>query len=408
MKRAVAAVLGLVIVVAAVWGLVTYGSDLRWYIRVRWSAIRASRREPAALEAWRKEFGDSAATLAALPAHDDNATAVRLVELAPGAGVDFKVPAESTPSEHAIRSYVNAESMQAGGPVGPPPEAVRSYLDAHQPGLDAIVDLLTRGEPPAWKTEEWLKPPSTPLSAIITLDHVLIAEALAKSSRGRDADAERALLASWQLNASLRDLPNIVEQLMVAQTTSIHASLARRLAIDLALWRVRLGEHDYQASMMRAMGLRAGRMLSVGTSQMERAARADYLDLMRAELVRLRDLPVTSPQDGGVNEVDAKRKGWSVGAIVAAIERPGDERTWIGTECVMLQLELTDRVLRARQLKAQLGRWPAAIPDIEKSRVPGAHWIYVVGQDGRMSIALGERLQSTGPPLRFESSGSIK
>ena len=402
MKRATVVLLVLVIASAAVWGLVKYGPYVRWYMRVRWHAIEASRREPAALAAWQKEFGDLAA---APPVHDDNATAVRLAELAPGAGVNFK-KTEYPASATAIGVYVNAETMKTGGPVDPPPEAVRSYLDAHKPGLDAVVDLLTHAEPPVWKTEEWLAPDPTPLAGLKQLSYVLVARALAESSAGRDADADRALSAAWQLSVSLRDFPILIEQLIAMSMTTAPASLARRLAVDAASWRVRLGEYDARAGVMHALVAEGGRKWSAGTSQMERAAHADYLDSMRVYLVGLRDQPLTA-QHAAYSEADAVRDGWSAGAIIAAIGQWGFDRAWLSAGLVMLQIELTDRVLHARQLKAQLGRWPAAIPNVETSRIPGVHWIYFVGQDGRMSIAVSPTLQGTGPPLRFESGESL-
>jgi hypothetical protein len=397
MKRAVLVGLALAVAGAAAWGLVTYGPYARWYLRVRWRAIAASRREPAAVAAWQREFGDP---IAALATHDDNATVGRLAALAPDAGVNFEGQVEWSASEQAIANYVNAESRRTGRPVGPPPDAVRAFLDAHQRGLDAVVDLLTRSDPPAWKTDQWT---SAPLFAVKVLSTFLAAEALAQSSRGHGADAERALLASWQLNVSARDEPSLVGQINIAEIASIQASLARRLPIDPASWRLRLGEHDYRASMLQALVIDASRK-RWGTSVMGRAARADYLDLMRTFLVRLRDLPVTTPPTMEFGDADAMRDGWSAGTTVAMIARPGLYRAWLTVDGVMLQFELTDCVLRARELRARLGRWPAAIPDIETSRFAGVHWVYLVSPDGRLSIVLSPPLQGlSGQPLRFES-----
>jgi hypothetical protein len=405
MKRAAVVLPGLVIVGATIWGLVTYGPYLRWFGRVRWRAIAASRREPAAVEAWQKEFGDPAATLAAIPLHGDNATAASLRALGPGAGVNFTGSVGDAPPARAIGAYVSAEEIKTGGPVGPPPDAVRSYLETHQPGVDAIVDLLTHGERPAWKNMDWwYKPPDIPLVAIKQLNGILAARALADSSRGRAADAERALLASWQLSGSTRESPELVGQLFAEDITTVPAILARRLTVDNGSWLVRLGEADDPGRMLiRAMVVHGSLMFSKDNSQMGRAARADYLDLEGAELVRLRDLPVTAPQLPAFSKADAMRDGWSAGAIIAVMAQAGDQRMWLGASIAMLQIELTDRVLHARQLRVQLGRWPAATPDIEASRLGGVHWVYRVGQDGRMSISISQPLESTGPPLRFES-----
>jgi hypothetical protein len=408
MKRAALVVIGLVLFVlagAAVWGLVTYGPYARWYLRVRWRAITASRREPAALEAWRNEFGDPAGTLAASPAHGDNATAARLRALGPGVGVDFNGPGEVPPSIRAIADYVSVEEMKTGDSIGAPPEAVRSYLDAHKPGVDAVVDLLTQAETPSWRTSDLglSRHPDIPLLAINELDGVLAAEALTDSSRGRDADAERALMASWQLSASTLDCPELVGQSVAERLTTVETILVRKLASDAASWRVRLSERDARAGMMRAMVIHASQMWSAAHSQMGLAARADYLDLERAFWVKLRDLPVTAQPAGMVSDADVMRDGWSAGAVVAMIARPGDVRAWRNAQGATLQIELSDRVLQARQLKAHLGRWPAAIANIETSRIAGVHWTYGVDSDGRMSVAVSPTLEGMGLPLQFES-----
>ena len=183
--------------------------------------------------------------------------------------------------------------------------------------------------------------------------------------------------------------------------TSVQARIARRLTLDPVPWRTRLGEHDYHASLMRANLVRASHEFALDHSQMARASRADYLDLTRAYLVQLPDLPVTAPPVAGINPDEAIREGWSIGAMVADMMRPELRSEWISMDRVMLQLELTDRVLHARQLKAQRGTWPATIPGIETSRIAGVHWVYRVGSDQQMSIAVSPTLQ--GPPLRFES-----
>jgi hypothetical protein len=164
-KRTALVLVGLVVADGAIWGLVTGGPYLRWYVRVRWHAIEASRREPAALEAWRKEFGDRGETLAAVTTKNDKPTAVRLGEIGLGAGVNFKNP-EYPASATAIAGCVNAEEMKTGNPVGPPPEAARACLDAHKPGLDAVVDLLTHAETPAWKADEWFTSSSASLAGL--------------------------------------------------------------------------------------------------------------------------------------------------------------------------------------------------------------------------------------------------
>ena len=87
---------------------------------------------------------------------------------------------------------------------------MRSYLDAHEPGIAAVGTLLAEAERRGNRSvARAASTNSAHLFALETLDHVLIAEALAQSSRAA-TPAERALLASWILNASLSDRLGIV------------------------------------------------------------------------------------------------------------------------------------------------------------------------------------------------------
>jgi len=228
----------------------------------------------------------------------------------------------------------------------------------------------------------------------------------AQSSRGRDGDAERALLASWQLNASLRDRPDRLSPLTAESIMRTQTGRARRLRIDPASWRARRGDHDYRASVMRALvvdAISGLRMLPAGASQLDRASRADHLDVTRAELVRLRDLQFGAPLAGELTPAAPVREVLSLGEAMAATLRAGADHDRFRIDRLILDAELIDRVRHARLLRARLGRWPAAIPDIERSRRADVHWIDTVGQEGRMSISLSQPLQGSGLPLRFES-----
>jgi hypothetical protein len=63
---------------------------------------------------------------------------------------------------------------------------------------------------------------------------------------------------------------------------------------------------------------------------------------------------------------------------------------------LMVDTELTDRVLQARELRAKLGSWPQEIPGFAASRMPNAHWIYAPAPDGKLRISLSRELRWEG------------
>jgi hypothetical protein len=383
--------------------------------------LRAARREPAAEQAWKTEFGSIIETRAASPKGEDNESALRLIALASAAGIDLARPkgTERIDFEHdpdramreAAGDYVTAEVTKVGGPVEPPPKVAREYLEAHEPALDALVEFLSNAEPLAWKCDSELGPdaPVPNLLGLIRLQRLLVARALTRASAGEPQEAERTLSAAWFLNASIRDRPEVVCQIIAIAAARLQVGLARRLALDPAAWRERLNDHDYRASVLRALVLqndRFFRRLPAGPSARDRATRADLFDLTREFLVALRDAPVG---DGSI-PISAPAKTdspASEGEILASIWIPNLADTMRRAVRLAIDTELTDRVLQARSLRHQLGHWPTGMPEIDGTRVPGARWIYTLDERGRPSISFSrdlhwESLSGLCLPLRYE------
>jgi hypothetical protein len=76
---------------------------------------------------------------------------------------------------------------------------------------------------------------------------------------------------------------------------------------------------------------------------------------------------------------------------------------------LVIETELTDKVLQARQLRHQNNlKWPPSVPGIETTRFPDAKWIYSVSPEGAMSLSLSKepKWNASGLvlPCRFASS----
>jgi hypothetical protein len=132
---------------------------------------------------------------------------------------------------------------------------------------------------------------------------------------------------------------------------------------------------------------------------------AEYSDAMRAFLVGLRGAPLSDHLP-----VWPSPEHWSVGQMVLAVAIPNIQNAFLRADRLVVDAELTAKVLEARRLRREGGgRWPAAIPGVESSRFPGASWRYEVSPDGGMSLAFSRELASpygkgvTPLPLRFTS-----
>jgi hypothetical protein len=365
----------------------------------------AARREPAAVQDWKREFGDPVQTLAAFPKREDSDSAVRLIALAKAAGVDMTRPKgrDQFPPEHdpdeaarkAIREYLDAEVTKTGGPVADPPTVVRDYLASHEKALGEVVEHLSHGEPPAWKSDVALgfEAPAPPLRGHIRLQRLLEARALIQASAGDLEGSERTMAASWSLNASIRDRPEITSQLVAISVARSQVGLLRRLGVDPVVWRERLSEHDYRASVLEALVVETDAFvqgLPPASSTSDRGVHADLLDEDRVLFTILRDAPIGDRSlSAAANPRDNPD---SPGAILAEIARPNLTNAMSRAHRLIIDTELTDRVLQARMLKDRLGRWPADMPEISPTRVPGARWIYALGEGGRPTISFSREL----------------
>jgi hypothetical protein len=422
MKRAIVVLVCVSVVGAALFGLVKAAPFVRDAIEMNRHASQASRREPIARAEWKAEFGDPAESLAAFRSHEDSEAAVRLTELARSVGIDLKRPKSEQPHSlgsgadralsQAISEYGRSELTRPSGSVQSPPTGVQAFLELRRGEISEIVDFLSTSQSLAWKTNVSLgsEAPIPNLVGQIRLQRLLVAEALSRAHLGQQGNAERVFRASWNLNVSLRDRPDVVSQLIAIAVARLQVGLARRLLIDPASWRNRLVDHDYRRSLLRAMeaeSIAGLRHLPSGSSRWDRASRADFLDMRRSFLLSLRDSPVSDRQDKSHQRDETPR---SAGAIIAMITLTNLADAVRRADRLVIDTELTERILEVRMQKAALGHWPSALPsNLEVSRMPGERWVYFVGTDGRMTIHFSRELtwenqQGLILPTRYDSS----
>jgi hypothetical protein len=134
-----------------------------------------------------------------------------------------------------------------------------------------------------------------------------------------------------------------------------------------------------------------------GSSRYERATRAEYLDWSRIMLVGFRDAPVG---DGPLAPRFPKDDDGTPGGVLASAAMPNLAESVRRADRLTGDIELTDRVLQARELRAKLGNWPQEIPGFAASRMPDARWIYAPSptRDGKLSISLSRELRWEGGP----------
>jgi hypothetical protein len=406
-KRTVLILAGSLLAVAAGFGYVVGLPLLRPAFEVYRHVQKAASREPAALEAWTEAFGDPEKTLTAFPGQHDNAEAVRLIELARTLRIDVAAqrgerhrviePTSHRALNEAFARYCGSELTRSSGTIGAPGETARVVLDSCRAEVDSVVDFLRTCGPITWETDTSLGngAPYPNLAGLMRLQRLLVAEALNSQRLGRHREAEAALEASWALNKSLRDRPDIPSQLVATAVARMQVGLLRRLEADPALWRATLVDHDYRASLLTAMVVESAaalRNLPPGSSSWNRAARTDFLDSRGAFLLSIRHSRISDgsglePPSGATLEGTP----FSVGLVVHMVAVPNLEMAVKRAERLHVDRELTLLILAARESRQRLGWWPASLPSTE-SAVAGGTWLYSVDPEGKMTIAFSRKL----------------
>jgi hypothetical protein len=404
----------------------------------------AARREEQCDRAWTATFGSLDDLKKKYPKRRTNETAKKLEQLTSGTVFDLtpvigsvdstgkRLGTEWNRSQSAV-DYLLAQFAKPEASIDPPPEETIRFLNERRVALDAIEALLVAGPPPEWALD--LSIPADERRAPnglgqIRVQRILLARALT-AAQGEHGDVSaRSLEASWNLNESLRMRPETISALLGIAIARLEVGVLRKVNVEESVWEKRLTALNPRASLLDWIGLHY-RLNSLRKSwnavkndadrssfqpvrdflerPWYRMEMADCSDLMRIELDRLRSSPLSDRSFKAENE----KKGLGLAHILASIALPNIRNSFVRADRLVVDAELTSKILEARSLRRENGgRWPAAIPGIEASRYPEASWRYEASPDGgRMSIAFSRALTfpdgqgwKRSLPLRFSSN----
>jgi hypothetical protein len=406
----------------------------------------AARREERCDRAWTATFGSLDDLKKKYPKRETNETAKRVEVLAKDLGLDLApsertaggVPRRLTPVEEkrgqAILDYTSAEIIKPEASIDAPPEEISRFFEEKSVGLDAIESLLVAGPPPQWsfdisRPESDGQMPNG--SGHIRLQRALLARALASAQGSYNEAAARTLGASWNLNESLRGRPEMNPVILSIAIARLQVGTLRKVNVEEDVWRRRMAMLEPRTPLLDELTLeyRPGsarnlwsQLSAAGDSPSwyqrtrdfllrpaYRLMMVDYSDLMREDFAQLRATPLVDHFAESSTPVVR-----DTAHIMFAISMPNTHNSLVRADRLVVDAELTSKILEAKRLRRENGgRWPAAIPGIETSRYPGASWRYEVSPDGaRMSIAFSRELASPygegGPlkplPLSFSSN----
>jgi hypothetical protein len=387
----------------------------------------AARREEQCDREWTATFGSLEDVKKKYPKHGTNETAKQLETLTRGSAFDLTpvvraqeprrhhLDAEWKKKSQGVFDFVSAQIARPEASIELPAGEVVRFLDEKRVTLDAIESILAAGPRPQWSFDLSLSENERPMPNLlgqIRLQRVLLARALTAAQAGHHDAVARSLEASWSLNESLRGRPETMPAILGMAISHLEVGALRKVNVGEHVWQERLATLNPRTALLDALGLdyrphsartwwgpveksdRDASYFQRARSFLERPsyrlAMADYSGLMRTEFEPLWSVPLLDrfPEFPSGN-------GGSTAHIIAAISMPNIKNSFVRADRLVLDAELTSKILEAKRLRKENGgRWPAAIPGIGTSRYPDASWRYEVSPEGRMSLAFSRELES--------------
>lgn len=356
------------------------------------------------------------------PQTADSASAIKLQELASQLGLKVVVVAKgqdqinvSEADEKVFKeinidlgSYIHYHQTRVADEVDVPPEKLRRYLKSKEAVLAAIRTHILKSEVPRWATDlSWIETGDTeyPLPSYldaVNLQRLLALDILEKNRLGQTKPMLESLEVSWKLNQSLRNSPILIGQLLSVMTARIHAGVMRKLNGLPPEWQQRLLEHDYRKSLLTSLDGEDFLMYTAskrsplyqefeGIIFLDPAVRT-YLRLGAIGTIKVhREIYAQLSKENvcsfDIDSLSEKLGWWDPGRNSLY---PNMSSQWRKSGRLMLEFEMTQKILQAKEFAAKQGKWPQSLPGLESSVCPGYKWIYKVSPDGTMSISLSQ------------------
>jgi hypothetical protein len=383
----------------------------------------ASHRVRRTQEAWAGEGAPLDAFAARFPYEPSSPAALQLDERTRSLGIHMVLRENARPSDPTnaqqkllaeLGSAVGKLSRSADGVPPPLPPAAEALLERERSTLGAIVGHILEAGPLRWELDisKGLAGPTPSLLGHRQLQGLLLARSWVAARDGRPAEAERALEASWRLNASFVERPELISQLIAVAVASMQHEVLRVTPQPAPIWRSRMSERPFSSGFSTSLQFEAagwmrfadgswgvsdlnhygetttpprgplgriGRFLTAPYVQLSVADTSDALLRARRELARQRrcDLDMTAYS----KRFEESLPRWNV---IGRVASPSVVRAWVSLREGDLDRELTERALIARAERAASGAWPRG--PFASTVCEGASWEYRATAGGGLSL----------------------
>lgn len=314
-----------------------------------------------------------------------------------------------------LQVYLERQLEDPSDAVAPLPQHLQNYLKVHATELETIRSQGLQGDMPQWQVA-MSYPNGTQVrptfAGFVKLQRLLVADALEKNRLGQTEAAIANLEASWRLNQALRDRPELNSQIVALIVAKTQAGALRKIKRLPAVWQQRLMEHDYRQSFLVALNWESWLVADLirktsplakpspsGLSSVWYSIRQPYFRLAALDAAsKMRQAYRSLPQQNSCL-FDAQAFDMNLDTSLAIWNAEGGDtlfgfaQQWRTAGFLMVDLELTQKVLNT---KAAIAQSPAT--SISSTRRPSlicpeAQWIYRVSPDDAWTLTFSQVLE---------------
>lgn len=408
------------------------------------AVLLSHRAERSAEQAWNEAHLTVGELVARYP-HRDTNEAARNVEIRAAAlGIDLaprwdesgRRPEAPARQEYAavrksLGDYLH-RSLEGENPsIPPPPAEIDAFLAGRASDLEQLRRTVEEGEPPVWlrELEEGVNARLPNLLGQISLQRLLLADALVRTRDGHPELAQADLEVSWKLATALEQDPILIVQFIRIAVSRYQVGVLRHVPADSRVWRKRLEIIGDTSAFLDSFRFEIGAFSEMDPTQLLphmawwenlagrvaapylRFCAASDLNRWRRAIEQLEERNSFCPSAGesALNWKLPERPWWNqltesaLPNILAAADRVGS---------LQVDLELTRRWLALSAAHDASGAWPARLPlPEESSACPGQHWSYSHSSAGSAEIHFSREFSRPQSgvklPLRFGTSSSL-
>lgn len=375
--------------------------------------------------------------------------------------VDPEAKAAYGAIEDSLDAFLKAQASKSSGPLDSLPSALSLYLASSQPKLTALRSHILQGPPPQWEIDiEQMSAQNYPFAGLVNTANtqkLLLLSAIDYQSRNQPDQMQLALEASWQLNQTITQRPDLVSQVSASAISSYQAGILRHLNDVPAQWQGRLKQQVEQQSVVSGLefdvwlqytvlskllspvisGTSSGSSAQSSVSLSAKLPRqlsstlsywfspVHYFNLTNIDtaktahraLNRLHNLDVCSTTQQQAEDLLAKEETARWNEAIAPVPAVLARR-WKVMGDRALALELTQKVLQAKQLSQSTAQptaaqppkkwpneWPNEWPDLTSQACPGEHWVYERTANNTITLSFSTQvIPEPAIPLHYESS----